>query len=170
MKNMPMQNRKWLSLGWKVMVALGIVNIFFAVMVPLVSLFMAPLFVFGSEDATFVGKSWNEIVAFSPDLGFWIVLTMVSMCAMMMGWGVLTVGVAKNAYQRGERWAWRTLVWTNVLTMLYYAIILMPFASRGLWGVSAAFPSGVSLGLPMLVFFTIWPIIGLWLPRKELIE
>jgi hypothetical protein len=170
MKNTTMQNRKWLPLGWKVMAVLGIVNIFFAIMVPLVSLFMAPLFVFGSEDATFVGKSWNEIVAFSPDLGFWIVLTMASMCAMMMQYGILATAIAKNAYQRGERWAWRALVGANVFMVVYYVGILIPFASRGLYGTSAAFPSGVSLGVPMLIIFTAWPVIGLWPPRKELLD
>ncbi len=166
-----MKDTRWLPLGWKVMTAWGILNIFFPIMVPLVSLFVNPtLFVYGSEDAKFVGKSWDEIVAFSPDLGHWVVLTMVSMCAMMMGVGILATSIAKNSYRRGQRWAWRTLVWANVLILLYYCGILIPYASRGLYGTSAAFPSGVSLGVPMLVIFTVWPIIGLWLPRKELID
>jgi len=102
--------RRWLPLGWKMMVGWGIFNAVFAVIVPLTSLYVSPtIFTFGVDDAKFVGMSWSDIVASSPNMGLWMVLMMVSMCSMHIGYSILTTYVAKHSYCDGERWAWKAL-------------------------------------------------------------
>lgn len=164
--------RRRLNLGWKVMVGWGILNIFFSILVPVTSLFISPkLFTFGIEDEKFVGMSWEQIVASSPSMGLWMVLMMVSMCAMMVGLGILTVGIAQNAYRNGERWAWRWLTAASVIVLLYNLVFVVVYAQRGLYGMftsSGLFPSGVNVGIPFMIIWIIVLYIGLWLPRKEL--
>ncbi len=165
------RQRRWLNLGWKVMVGWGILNIFFSILVPLTSLFISPkLFTFGIEDEKFVGMSWEQIVA-NPDMGLWMVLMMVSMCAMMIGLGILTVGISRNAYRRGERWAWRWLSAASVIVLLYNLSFVILYAQRGLYGMftsAGPFPSGINVGIPFMIIWVIVLYVGLWLPRKEL--
>ncbi len=170
MKNQ--QLRRWLPLGWKVMAGWGIFNAIFAVLVPITSLFISPtIFTFGIEDAKFVGMSWSEIVASSPNMGLWMVLMMVSMCAMHIGYSILTIYVARRPYRNGEKWAWHALAFSS-LTMFFYSIVITSYYVReGLYGMftsSGVFPSGVSIGVPFVVIMGVVFYIGLWLPRKEL--
>lgn len=167
-----MQNRRRLAIGWRVMFGWGIVNIAFAIIVPLTTLFVNPaIFAYASEDEQFTGVSWRQLVSFDPDLGFWIGLTMVTMCAMMMGWGVMMVSLARNAYRRGELWAWKALLGAHGLSYIVYGgLLTFLYFSRGLYGLSAVFPSGISLGLPLLILSIVVLIVGLWLPQRELVE
>lgn len=163
---------RWLSMGWKFMAAWGALNIGFAIVVPVSSLLIDPtLFTFGVEDERFVGMSWAEISRTSPAMGLWMVLMMATMCAMMMGYGVLTAGVAWSAYRKGERWAWRMLLASNLLVLVpYFVPIAWLYASRGLYGMftsSGPFPSGVNIGIPFAAVWTLVIYVGLWLPRKE---
>ncbi|MBI4173698.1 MAG: hypothetical protein HY519_03175 [Candidatus Aenigmarchaeota archaeon] len=166
------KRRKWLPFGWKVMAAYGLINIFFAIIVPFSSYFGLPgqpMFVFAQGDAQFTGLTWGQIAALSPDLGTWIVLTMASMCAMMMGVGILTFMIARHAYRNGERWAWKALVAANVLTLAYYVFFIGGVhAAKGLpFWTWVPGTSGVGADL-FVVIFAVWLAVGLWLPRKEL--
>ena len=166
MNNVQQSSKRWLPLGWKVMAGWGWLNIIFAVIVPLVTLLVSPtMMTYGSDDAKFTGASWDKIVALSPELGFWIGLTMIAMCMMMMAYGILQVKVSKIPYRRGERWAWRALLWSNLLYFIYGAGLTFTFFSRGIYG---SFTSGISVGLPFLVVWVLVLIFGLWLPRLEL--
>lgn len=167
-------NKKWLPLGWKVMVAYGIMNIFFSILVPFQSYFgfpNQPMFVFGPADGKFTGLTWDKIISFSPDLGLWVILTMVSMCAMMMSVGVLTFQISRHAYREGKRWAWRALVVANALTISYYIFFIGGVhIARGLpfW---TAYPGSSGVGADLFSAVAIvWLFFGLWLPRKELID
>lgn len=166
------QSKKWLSLGWKVMAGWGIFNAIFAVIVPITSLFISPtIFTFGVEDAKFVGMSWSEIAASSPNMALWMVLMMVSMCSMHIGYSILTTYVAKHPYRNAERWAWHALAFSSLAMFLYSIVITSYYVHRGLYGMfttSGAFPSGVSIGVPFVVIMAVVFYIGLWLPRKEL--
>ena len=172
MDNRQPQTRKWLPISWKVMVGYGILNIFFAILVPLQSYFALPnqpMFVFGAGDERFTGLSWNQIMALSPELGRWIVLTMVSMCAMMMGGGILIVALARNPYRKGERWAWQSLALATLVPIGYYLLISPVHWPKGLpFWVLPPGSSGVGADL-FVAIALIWLYIGLWLPRKELV-
>ncbi|MBI2675209.1 MAG: hypothetical protein HYX24_02025 [Candidatus Aenigmarchaeota archaeon] len=154
------------------MAAYGIMNIFFAVAVPFSSYFGLPgqpMFVFAQGDEKFTGLTWDRIASFNPDLGTWIVLTMVSMCAMMMSVGVLTFMISRHSYRQGERWAWKALVAANALTLAYYVFFIGgAHAAKGLqfW---TWIPGTSGLGSDLFIAIAIiWLVAGLWLPRKEL--
>ena len=172
MNNTQLRTKNWLPLGWKVMAAWGIFNIIFSIIVPIVSFIDPTMFTFGIEDAKFVGMSWQEIVAMSPNMGLWMVLMMVSMCVMMMGWGILIVGISWNAYRRGERWAWHWLLLSSIIVLLYNSLFVVIYAQRGLYGMftsAGVFPSGVNVGIPFLIIWAVWLYVGLWLPRREIV-
>lgn len=161
------QKNGWLNIGWKIMLAWGIMTIFFAFFVPLLSYLALPnqpMTTYMADDAKFTGVAWDKIAALSPELGLWIVMLMTSMCAILMGWGIMAMYLSKEAYRRGERWAWRALLGGyGTSFILYQAILTFPYFSRGLYGLSS-----VSLGLPFAIFAVLIFIFGLWLPRKEL--
>ena len=173
MKNSQVQNKKWLPLGWKLMAAYGIFFMTLSIFVPLQSYFSLPgqpMVVYSMLDEQLTGLSWNQIIAVSPDLGLWIVLSMVSMCAMMMGLGVLTFMVARHAYKEGKRWAWKTLIIANVTPLVYYAFFIGGiYMARGtpFWTVV---PGNSGLGADLfIVISAAWLFVALWLPRKELV-
>lgn len=166
--------RKWLPIGWKVMVAYGIQFIFFGIFVPVSSYFTLPdqpMAVFGLVDEKFTGLAWNQVISLGPDFGLWIVLTMVSMCAMMITVGVLTFQISRYAYREGKRWAWKTLVIANLLLLAYYTFFIGGLhMARGLrfWtfypGASGVVADGFIVVTVIFLYF------GLWLPRKELVD
>lgn len=166
------QPKQWLPLAWKIMAAYGILFIFFAILVPFSSYFALPnqpMFVFGPADEKFAGLTWDKIMSLGPDFGLWVVLTMVSMCAMMMIAGVLTFQISRRAYREGKRWAWRALVIANVISLAYYIFFIGGLhMARGLpfWTM---YPGASGLGADWFIIIAIiWFYFGLWLPRKEL--
>ena len=173
MDNSLTQNRKWLPLGWKLMVAYGGFYILLSILVPLfsyLSLPNQPMMTFASGDEKFIGLSWSQIMSVSPNLGPWIVFTMISMCAMMMGLGILILALARRPYRQGERWAWRALLAAALIPFAHYAFISAIHWSHGmpLWTLPPG-SSGVGADLINVVAL-IWLYFGLWLPRKELVD
>ena len=166
-------NKKgWLAIGWKLMAAYGGFFIILSILVPLVSYFSLPnqpMMTFAGGDEKFTGLSWNQIMLVSPNLGLWIVLTMISMCAMMMGLGILILALAQRPYRQGERWAWRALLGATLIPVFaHYLFITVIHWSHGLpiWTLSPG-SSGVGADLINIVVL-VWLYFGLWLPRKEL--
>ena len=165
-------SKRWLPLGWKLMVAFGFFYVALGVLVPFQSYFALPaqpMIVFGPVDEKFTGLSWGNIMSFSPALGSWMVLSMVSMCGMMIIGGVLTVSIARHAYRNGERWAWRALLVANLLSLAYYIFFIGGFhAARGIYFWNN-YPGSSGFGADLVVVITlIWLFLGLWLPRREL--
>lgn len=167
------QSKQWLPISWKVMAAYGILFIFFAILVPFASYFALPnqpSFVFGPADEKFTGLTWDKIAALNLDFGLWVVLTMVSMCAMMMSAGVLTFMISKTAYREGKRWAWRALAIAHVFVLVVYYLFFIGglHIARGLpfWTL---YPGSSGLGADWFIIVGIvWLYFGLWLPRREL--
>lgn len=161
--------KKWLNFGWKSMATYGIFFIALSIFVPIVSYLTypkQPMIVFGHADTQFTGLSWDKIMAFSPDLGLWLVFSMVSMCAMMMLGGILTFMIARGPYRRGERWAWKALLIGNLVSNGYYVLIYLAHVSRGIYPIV---PGASGLGAdPVFLIGFVWLYVGLWLPRKEL--
>jgi len=163
------QPRKWLDFGWKAMAGYGIFFVVLSIFVPIASYLTypkQPMMVFGPVDTQFTGLTWDRIMAFSPDLGLWLVFSMVSMCAMMMLGGILTFTIARGPYRCGELWAWKALLIGNLVSNGYYILIYIAHASRGIYPIVPG-ASGLGADLVLLVPL-VWLYVGLWLPRKEL--
>ncbi len=165
------QNKKWLSIGWKLMAAYGGLFILLSILVPLFSYFSLPnqpMMTFAMGDERFIGLSWSQIMSVSPNLGIWIVLTMISMCGMMMGLGILILTLARRPYRQGERWAWRALLAATLVPMSHYFFISAIHWSHGIpfWTLA---PGSSGVGADLInVIVLVWLYFGLWLPRKEL--
>ena len=165
------QPKKWLPLGWKLMYAYGVLFIVLSVLVPLYSYFSLPnqpMMTFALGDEKFTGLAWSQIMSLSPDLGLWIVFTMISMCAMMMGLGILILAIARRPYRQGERWAWRALLAATLIPFVHYAFISGVHWSHGipLWTL---LPGSSGVGADLInIIVLVWLFFGLWLPRKEL--
>ena len=172
MNNSLTQNKKWLPLGWKLTAAYGGFFILLSIIVPLFSYLALPdqpMMTFASGDEKFTGLSWSQIMSVSPNLGLWIVLTMISMCAMMMGFGILILALARGPYRQGERWAWKALLAATLIPIfVHYLFISAIHWSHGLpiWTLPPG-SSGVGADLVNVVAL-VWRYFGLWLPRKEL--
>ena len=163
------QPKKWLDFGWKAMAGYGIFFVVLSIFVPIASYLTypkQPMMVFGPVDTQFTGLTWDRIMAFSPDLGLWLVFSMVSMCAMMMLGGILTFTIARGPYRCGELWAWKALLIGNLVSNGYYILIYIAHASRGIYPIVPG-ASGLGADLVLLVPL-VWLYVGLWLPRKEL--
>jgi len=163
--------RSWLKIGWRLMAAYGLFFIVLSILVPLHSYFSLPnqpMMTFAIGDERFTGLSWNQIRSVSPNLGLWIVFTMISMCGMMMGLGVLILAIARRPYRQGERWAWRALLAATLIPFAHYAFISAVHWSHGipLWTLLPG-NSGVGADLINIIALA-WLFFGLWLPRKEL--
>ena len=164
--------KSWLNIGWKLMAAYGGFFILLSILVPLFSYFSLPdqpMMTFASGDEKFIGLSWSQIMSVSPNLGLWIVLTMISMCAMMMGSGILILALARRPYRQGERWAWRALLAATLVPLFaHYLFISVIHWSHGLpiWTLP---PGSSGVGADLInVIVLVWLYFGLWLPRKEL--
>jgi hypothetical protein len=165
------RSKEWLPLGWKLMVAYGIFFIVLSILIPLHSYFSLPgqpMMTFAVGDERFTGLSWSQIMSISPNLGLWIVFTMISMCGMMMGSGILILAIARRPYRQGERWAWRALLAATLVPFAHYTFISTVHWSHGipLWTLLPG-KSGVGADLINIIAL-VWLYFGLWLPRKEL--
>jgi len=161
-----------LKIGWKLMVAFGAHWCLLAILMPLssyLSLPNQPAATFGMADEKFTGFSWSQINSVSPNLGLWIVLTKISMSAMMMGLGILILTIAYRPYRQGERWAWRALLASTLIPIfVYYGFICAIHISHRIpiWTFRPG-SSGVMADL-VNVFVLTWLYFGLWYPRKHL--
>jgi hypothetical protein len=161
-----------LNIGWKLIAAFGVSWILIPVIMPLSSYFSLPnqpMTTFGIADQRFTGVSWSQIMSLSPNLGLWIVLTRISMSAMMLGLGILIFALARRPYRQGERWAWRALLAATLIPIfVYYGFICAIHISHGIpiW----MFPPGSSgiMADSVNVIVLVWLYFGLWHPRKEL--
>jgi len=160
------KNYPWLSIGWKIMAVGGIVNIFLALATPYFMLFDHPRATYGLMDEIFVGKTWEQINAFSPQLTDWMVLMMIGMCGMHIAFGVMTLAISITAYREGKQWAWVTLLIVNILVLLYNGSLTVIYLKNGLYG----FSSGVSVGMYFFIGWITAFVFGLILPAKEVLK
>ena len=164
--------RRRLEIGWKLMVAFGAHWIVLAIVMPMSALFALPHqpgTAFAMADERLAGVSWGQIVSLSPNLGLWIVLTKISMSAMMIGLAILIVTLAYRPYRQGERWAWRALLAATLIPLfVYYGAICAIHVAHGvpIWTFHPG-SSGVMADL-VNVFLLVWLYFGLWHPRHEL--
>ena len=56
---------------------------------------------------------------------------MTSMCAMMMGWGIMILATAWFGLRRGGPWAFWALLLSGLLALVYYFVISADYARQG---------------------------------------
>ncbi len=163
-----MKGSRKLSFGWlSMLIFVGALNIFFAVLVPVSDhlLFPREPSTYMSSDAAFSGVPWQSIVTSSPGLGLWIVLQMDNMCARMMGGGILASAITLKGFRRSARWAYFGLLGGSVIYWVPLIFISIPSYQAGISGLGA-----ISLGFPpdpiffLLLISAIVTTLGLVLP------
>jgi hypothetical protein len=155
----------YLDLSWRLIIVFGCFNIVFAVLVPLLSHLLFPKpFLFVSEDEQFTGVHWSEIISLGQGLALWILLLMDTGRGMMMGFGILTVYLARKVVRRGESWGLNAVFLSGLLSGVYSWTATTLYFREGLYnGVS-----GVSLGIwTTLLLYAPW-VLGLLFGRLGL--
>lgn len=68
-----------------------------------------------AEYENFTGLSWIELKTSSPKIAEFITILFRMYGAFNVVFGLLTVAITLNAFRRGERWAWWTLLVGNTI-------------------------------------------------------
>jgi len=114
----------------------GAINFGFAVAVPIALHVLGPdsvggLVLSNDGDTAFLGRSLTAVNAADPAMGAFLVTFMDTMCAFMMAFAVLQLGVAWFAVRRAQAWGvWAGLL-ANVAIVPYYLAVSASFARRG---------------------------------------
>ena len=137
-ENQPARWGSWLGVGVVFFLRAALLNVLLAVLAPLLLHFqgaaaIGSALVWSPEgDAALLGRSLKDVVAADPKLGIYLVSFMDTMCSMMMGWGLVSLGVAWFALRRAHLWSYWTLVIANLATLFYYMIIIpVTYAGAG---------------------------------------
>jgi hypothetical protein len=67
----------------------------------------------------------------NPKLDTLLVDSMTSMCAMMMGWGIMILATAWSGLRRGWPWAFWALLLSGLVALVYYFVISADDARQG---------------------------------------
>lgn len=126
--------RSWLGLGVALFLFYGALNAFAAIFVPTSlhsggagaagnTLVLSPM-----ADTALLGRSLTDVQKADPRLGAFLVTFMDTMCAQMMAYAILQLGVAWFALRRGQAWA----LWASVIAALasfaYFVPIIQTYA------------------------------------------
>jgi hypothetical protein len=128
----------WLGIGVAFFLIAGLLNVLAAVIVPLIlhlqgAAAVGSSLVWSSDgDAALLGRSLKDVAAADPKLSTYLVSFMDTMCAMMMGWGLVSLAVTWFALRRARIWSYWTLVIANLGTLVYYVLIIpVTYAGAG---------------------------------------
>lgn len=114
----------------------GAINFASAVSTPILLHFLGPdasggLVLSNDADAAFLGRSLTAVNAADPAMGAYLVIFMYTMCAFMMAFAILQLGVAWFAVRRAQAWGvWAGLL-ANEAVVPYYLAVSASFAQRG---------------------------------------
>ena len=147
-----MQTSSSVSIGWKVMLAMGIC----VIVISLIQIFSAEA-MFSGEFEAFTADSWSDYVANSAKPAELFLINQRIIGAAMFIIGLLAVLIAWKSYSRAEKWSWYALLVTGVLgwgTLLTYYIVISYLVSTTL--------VMVIIGLGLFV-------VGITLPAKAIL-
>ncbi len=142
---------------------LGGVNFSFAVAVPItLHLFGAAslggqlVLGDGADHCAFLGRCLSDIERSDPAMAAFLVAFMDTMCAFMMSFAVLQIGVAWYALRQARMWAlWSSLV-SNLAAVPYYLAIGWMWAERGIPVVGSLL---VTIG-PTVILAIVGMVVG----------
>jgi hypothetical protein len=116
--------------------AWGVFNAFLAIFVP-VSLHSGGAAAVGGlvmspdMDAMLLGRSLTDIAQNDPHLSSYLVTFMDTMCAQMMSFAILLVGVTWFALRRGQPWALWVAALASIASFAYFVPIIVEFSRMG---------------------------------------
>ena len=86
----------------------------------------------GADHCAFLGRCLSDIERSDPAMAAFLVAFMDTMCAFMMSFAVLQIGVAWYALRRAQMWAlWSSLI-STLAAVPYYLAIGWMWAQRGI--------------------------------------
>ncbi len=126
--------RSWLGLSVALFLLYGAFNVFLAITVP-VSLHRGgagaaggALVLSPTADTALLGRSLAELDTADPRLGTFLVSFMDTMCAYMIAFGLLHLGVVWFALRRGQTWALWTVAIADLAIFPYFVAIVQAYA------------------------------------------
>ena len=142
---------KALSIGWKVMLVMGI----YVIILGLLWAFgtagmMAP----GFTSAT--GQAWSDFVAGNPKAADYLIMTGRLSASFGLAIGILVVFVVRNGYRKAEKWSWHALL---VVGIIAWGGVLVDQIS-----------TGSLMGIGMMTIGVILFLIGLLVPAKAILS
>jgi hypothetical protein len=105
----------------------------------------APILPAGYEGYT--GKSWQQLVAASPETAAYITLVFRMYGIYIVAFGMLAIGIAATAYRRGDRWAWwilligNSVAWISAMTYDLIVGAIGPFELTEYLGLALIYGS-----------------------------
>src|SRR5919202_314402 len=126
--------RSWLGVSVVFFLIFGVINVALAIAVPttlhLNGAFPGVVFS-GTGDGQLLGRSLAGLRHDNPKLDTLLVDSMTSMCAMMMGWGIMILATAWFGLRRGGPWAFWALLLSGLVAPVYYFVISADYAGQG---------------------------------------
>jgi len=122
-----------------------------AVVMGLAFITLRPLVILLPEDSRFTGLSPAQLKALDPQLFAWIGMVFRSWGVFAVGLGIMMVGLARNAYRRGERWAWWTLAVAGGVTFVGFLLVNFLLGSDFRWVIASllvVYAAALWLGRP----------------------
>ena len=164
--NAPRPPFRWksrLGVAVTLFLILGGLNFSFAVAVPItLHLFGAASFGGqlvlgdGADHCAFLGRCLSDIERSDPAMAAFLVAFMDTMCAFMMSFAVLQIGLAWYALRRAQKWAlWSSLI-SNLAAVPYYLAIGWMWAERGIPVVGSLL---VTIG-PTVILAIVATVVG----------
>lgn len=148
--------RSWFGLAVALFLLYGALNVLGAIFVPL-SLYLngaggagESLVVAPEADAAMLGRSLSEVDRTDPRLGAFLVSFMYSMCAYMMAFGLVYVGVTWFALRKGQAWALWMLLIGGLAIIPYIMLISQTYARFGVPAAGHMLPQLVYLAVIIL--------------------
>jgi hypothetical protein len=126
--------RSWLGASVIFFLIFGLINVVLAIAVPLTLHFNGafPGVVFSATgDQQLLGRSITGLHHDNPKLDTLLVDSMTSMCAMMMGWGIMILTAAWFGLRRGRSWTYWALLLSGLVSLVYYFVISADYARQG---------------------------------------
>lgn len=167
MQTQPMYRVRWrspLGVTAGLFLAWGGLNVFLAVFVP-ASLFSGGAGAIGAlvltpeADAALLGRSLVDIDRVDPRLNAYLVSFMATMCAQMMAYGIIDLGVTWFALRRAQAWALWFAAAAAVASFVYFGPVMLEYAGFGV-PADAALPV-LTIPVAVIVLATILGWFGL---------
>ena len=138
--------RSWLGLAVALLLLYGAFNVLSAVAVPLslhrngAGAVGGTLVLSQTADTALLGRSLAGLDKADPRLGAFLVSFMDTMCAYMMAFALLQLGVVWFALRRGQVWALWTAAIADLAIFPYLAAIIRTYARFGVPPGDLSFP------------------------------
>ncbi|MBI2845235.1 MAG: hypothetical protein HYX86_01680 [Chloroflexi bacterium] len=127
--------RSWLGLTVVLYLLYGAANAFLSIYPPLllhIEGFRGTGFlVVPTADSALLGQTLADLEKADPRLGAFLLAMMDAMCAFMMAYAILHIGVTWFALRRGQRWALWVLLLGALTIPPYYIAVSQVYAGYG---------------------------------------